>query len=408
MSVSILFVHNKYQERGGEDSVFEVESALMESRGHRVGRLVFDNSEIPANPSPLHKLKLASEAVWSRAAQKRLQQAIDEFRPDVVHFHNTLPQVSPAAYRVAKRNGAAVVQTLHNFRLICPSGLMYRDGKPCETCVGQKVPLSSIVHACYRGSRAQSATVAAMLTVHRAIGTWERDVDLYLSPSAFLRDKVVAAGLPAEKIMVKPNFLYPDPGEGDHRGMYVLFASRITETKGIETLLQAYERHPEGLPPLWVAHTGDLMPLVTAAAEKDSRIRSLGQIDRAELLRAMQNARALVFPSIWYENFPMSITEAFASSLPVVGSRLGALPELIEDGVSGLLFEPGSPDDLAEKLQLIAAGGPRLAAMSKAARHAYVTRYSVDTAYELLLNAYLRAARRPVMVLKQTPEAHVI
>jgi glycosyltransferase involved in cell wall biosynthesis len=408
VSLSVLYVHNRYQERGGEDSVFEAESALFESRGHRVARLEFDNKNLPENPSMAGKLKLAADTIWSRSARKRLQSVIDDFQPDIVHFHNTLPQVSPAAYRIARSRGAAVLQTLHNFRLVCPSGLMYRDGKPCESCVGQSFAVSGIVHGCYRGSRSQTASVAAMLSVHRALGTWHRDVDLYLSCSAFAKEKVTAGGYPADKIMVKPNFVYPDLAQGDHTGDYVLYASRVTETKGIETLLRAYAENPEGLPPLRVVHGGDMLPLVEASAARDPRISSFGQISRDEVLVMMREARALVFPSIWYENFPMAITEAFAVGLPVIGSRIGALPELIQDGVNGLLFEPRNAGDLAEKLRRIAADDALAAEMGQAARDTYVSRYSVDIAYELLLTAYLRAARRPLSNLKQTPEAHVI
>ena len=408
MSLSVLYVHNRYQERGGEDSVFEAESALFESRGHRVARLEFDNSDLPASPSGLTKLRLAADAVWSRSAQKRLKAVIDEFQPDIVHFHNTLPQVSPAAYRVARSGGAAVLQTLHNFRLVCPSGLMYRDGMPCESCVGQAFAYSGVAHGCYRGSRSQTATVATMLSVHRALGTWKNDVDLYLSCSAFAKEKVAAGGYPADKIMVKPNFVYPDPGQGEHTGDYVLYASRVTETKGIETLLRAYAENPDGLPPLRVVHGGDLLHLVEEAAAKDPRISSLGQITRDEVLEMMGEARALVFPSIWYENFPMAITEAFAVGLPVIGSRIGALPELIQEGINGLLFEPRNAGDLAAQLREVASNSARMTEMGQAARDTYVTRYSVDIAYELLLTAYLRAARLPVASLKQTPEAHVI
>jgi glycosyltransferase involved in cell wall biosynthesis len=208
--------------------------------------------------------------------------------------------------------------------------------------------------------------------------------------------------------MVKPNFVYPDLSQGDHTDDYVIYASRVTETKGIETLLRAYAENPEGLPPLRVVHGGDMLPLVEASAARDPRISSFGQISRDEVLVMMREARALVFPSIWYENFPMAITEAFAVGLPVIGSRIGALPELIQDGVNGLLFEPRNAGDLAEKLRRIAADDALAAEMGQAARDTYVSRYSVDIAYELLLTAYLRAARRPLSNLKQTPEAHVI
>lgn len=408
MSLAVLFVHNRYQTRGGEDSVFDTESALFESRGHRVARFEMNNADLPASPSATEKVMLAAKTIWSRDAQKRLQEVIADFQPDVIHFHNTLPQISPAALRTAHESGAAVLQTLHNFRLVCPSGLMYRDGKPCESCLHQPVPVSSVIHACYRGSRAQSATVAAMTAVHRAAGTWTKHVDLFLSPSQFLKEKVVEGGIPAEKVMIKPNFVYPDPQEGTHQGDFVLFAGRLTQTKGIETLLRAYETNSEGLPPLVIAGGGDLEHLAEAAAVKDSRISFLGMQPREEILGLMGHARALVFPSVWYENFPMAITEALGRGLPVVSSHIGALPEMVQDGVNGLLFEPGDANDLATKLRTIAAGGIGVAAMGQAARHSYTSQYSVERGYELLLTAYLRAARKPRLILKQTSEAGVI
>lgn len=408
MSLSVLFVHNRYQERGGEDSVFEAESALLEAHGHRIERLVFDNKDLPKGRSPGTLLRIAANTVWSKQAQQRLQLAINDFKPNVVHFHNTLPQVSPAAYGVARRNGAVVVQTLHNFRLVCPSGLMYRDGKPCESCVGDAVPLAGVLHGCYRGSRAQTATVATMLAVHRARGTWEHDVDLYLSPSEFLKSKVVEGGISPDKILVKPNFVSPDPGPGPHHYPNVLFVGRLTETKGIDTLLQAYERNACDLPPLRIAGDGDLAPRVREAAENDPRIVYLGPLSKEAVVEEMGRARALVFPSVWYENFPVTIVEAFARGLPVIASRLGALPEIVKESVSGALFRAGDADDLASKLLDVREKAGHFATMGRSARETYLARYSGERAYEQLLNAYLTAGRKPVALLKQTSEAHVI
>ena len=355
MSISVLFVHNRYQERGGEDSVFEAESALLEARGHRVERLLFDNRDLLSETSTTGSLLLAVETIWSRPAREKLTGLADQFQPDVVHFHNTLPKVSPAAYGAAKKAGAAVVQTLHNFRMSCLSGLMYRRGSPCEDCHGQAVPWQGVVHGCYRGSRAQTGVVASMLTLHRLRGTYRRDVDLYLAPSEFLRQKAIQSGLEPDSVVLKPNFLSPDPGAKPEGGDYALFVGRLTETKGIRSLLKAYELRDSGLPELRVAGDGELAGLVQAAAGSDQRISFRGALSGDQVLSEMSGAMALVFPSVWYENFPMVIVEALACGLPVVASRLGALPELVDDGRNGALFAADDETDLGNTLAAMAA-----------------------------------------------------
>ena len=247
----VLVVHNRYQERGGEDSVFEAEAALLEAHGHHVERLVFDNRELSSPLSLRRSLQLGVETVWSRSARRRLRDALATFGPDVAYFHNTFPQISPAAYAVGREAGAAVVQTLHNYRLICPAALLYREGRVCEDCVGQPVPIAALRHACYRGSRSQTGAAVAMLMAHRLRGTWRRDVDRYIAPSAFLKHKLVEGGLPAERIVVKPNFVAPDPGSKPGQGDYALFVGRLTETKGIACLLNAYALD-KSLPPLQI------------------------------------------------------------------------------------------------------------------------------------------------------------
>lgn len=387
MSISVLFVHNRYRERGGEDSVFEAESALLETRGHRVERLLFDNRDLASGAS----LRIALETIWSGPARESLTALAEQFQPDVVHFHNTLPKVSPAAYGVAKQAGAAVVQTLHNFRMGCPSGLMYRQGSPCEDCLGQAVPWPGVLHGCYRGSRAQTGVVATMLALHRLRGTYRNDVDLYLAPSDFLREKAVQSGLDPERVVLKPNFLAPDPGLKPGFGDYALFVGRLTETKGLITLLNAYEQKESGLPDLRIAGEGELEGLVQTAADADQRITFRGPLSRDQVLSEMSGALALVFPSVWYENFPMTIVEALACGLPVLASRLGALPELVSDGQNGALFAAGDPVDLGDTLAALAANPIQLRAMSSSARSTYLASYSGDIAYDRLIEAYERA-----------------
>jgi glycosyltransferase involved in cell wall biosynthesis len=387
---SVLFVHNRYQEAGGEDSVLEAESNLLEAHGLRVGRLLFDNRDLADKRSKREDVALAVGTVWSQPARQRLRDAIAEHRPDVVHFHNTLPLVSPAAYSVCHENGAAVVQTLHNYRLVCPNGLLYRDGKVCEDCLGKSLTLPALQHACYRGSKLQTATVSTMLAFHRLRGTYRKDVDVYIAPSEFLKRKLVAGGLDPERIAIKPNFVAPDPGPGEGGGGYALFVGRLTQSKGVDVLLRAYEQSSD-LPPLHIAGDGDMAPDVRRAAEVDPRITYRGRLDREGVAEAMGHAACLVFPSVWYENFPVTLVEAFARGLPVLASRLGAPAEIVAEGCTGRLFKAGDAHDLAVQMKGLFDDRQWLAGASQACRDEYLSNYTGDRNFAQLMQIYERA-----------------
>jgi glycosyltransferase involved in cell wall biosynthesis len=232
----ILLIHNRYRQPGGEDAVFEAEKALLESHGHEVITFVEDNARLEG----VNPLKVAVNAIWSREAQRNIRKLIEQTRPDVVHFHNTFLRISPAAYYTVKDLGLPVVQTLHNYRLICPGALLMRDGKVCEDCLRKIVPWPGVVHGCWRNSRSGTMVVAAMLTFHNVLRTWENQVDVYIALTEFARKKFVQGGLPEEKIVVKPNFVHPDPGDGEHKGNFALFVGRLSAEKGIRTMLSAW------------------------------------------------------------------------------------------------------------------------------------------------------------------------
>jgi glycosyltransferase involved in cell wall biosynthesis len=389
----ILLVHNRYQQRGGEDQVFETERAILEARGHQVQTLEFDNASIPAQHSPLVAARLAAGTVWSRSAAARVTEAVREHPAEVVHFHNTFPLVSPAAYYAARRAGAAVVQTLHNYRLLCPNALFYRDGAPCEDCLGRRISWPGILHACYRDSRTQTAAVAAMQAVHRAVGTWRGAVDAYIALTEFGRWKFIEGGLPPERIEVKPNFIHFEGSPLDQERRGYLYVGRLDETKGIATMLDAWRALPD-LEALRIAGDGPLLGDVSKAASQLPNATALGRLSRSEVLMEMAVARALVFPSRWYEGFPVTIAEAFASGTPVIASRLGAMAELVEDRRTGLLFEPGNASDLATKVAWAAANPADMAAMGGAARAEYEAKYAPERNYDLLMEIYERATAR--------------
>src|ERR1700681_312252 len=239
---TVLSVHNFYRQPGGEDRVCADEAALLEQHGHTVVRYEEHNRRIAGAG-----ISAAGSTVWSTRSFRRLRSVLREQACDVVHFHNTFPLISPAAYYAARAANVPVVQTLHNYRLICPAGTLLRDGAVCEECIG-RVPLPALVHGCYRGSRPATAAVAAMLVIHRVGGTWRRMVDAYIAPSEFARKKLIAGGLPAERIVMKPNFVAPHPGAGSGDGGYAFFAGRLSEEKGVRTLFQAWERLGTAIP----------------------------------------------------------------------------------------------------------------------------------------------------------------
>jgi glycosyltransferase involved in cell wall biosynthesis len=393
MTMRVLLVHNRYQQAGGEDAVFESERDLLADRGHVVKRLIFDNSSIAERRSPLTSARLATSTIWSQRSRDRVRGVVREFQPDVVHFHNTFPLVSPAAFSVCKREGAAVVQTLHNYRLVCPNGLFFRDGKPCEDCLGRLLPWPGVKHACYRDSRPQSSVVAAMLAAHRLRRTWLRDVDLHIALTEFVRQKLAESGIPLAEVIVKPNFVYPDPGLGHMDRTYALFVGRLAPEKGIDTLLAAWSSLGSRVP-LKIVGDGPLASSVIAASTDLEGIEWLGHKPPEEIVSLMRQARFLVFPSTWYEGLPRTIIEAFAVGTPVMASDIGAMSSVVSHGETGLRFRPGDPHDLVAAVEWALSHDAELTGMRQMARLEFETRYAADRNYEMLMAAYKVAISR--------------
>lgn len=385
--MNILLVHNFYQESGGEDQVFADEGKLLESRGHKVFRFTMHNDAI----RQMSSVAVACKTLWNRQSQVLLRKAIRQSRAQVVHFHNTFPLISPAAYYAAHEEGAAVVQTLHNYRLLCPAALFFRQGQVCEECLG-RVPWPGVMHGCYRSNRFASAVVAAMLTSHRLLRTWQREVDVYIVLTEFARRKFIAGGLPPERIIVKPNFVDPDPGIGDGQGDYFLFVGRLSHEKGVETMLQAWEQMPaDSTSALKVLGDGPLRAEVEEASRRTPAIQYLGRCPSDRVYAMMGSARALIFPSRCYEGLPRTIVEAMAKGTPVVASRLGSMSELIRHEHNGLLFESGNPQDLLQQVKRVAHGQIDLARMRKAARQEFELRYTAQQNYSKLMACYQQA-----------------
>ncbi|MDO9280007.1 MAG: glycosyltransferase family 4 protein [Polaromonas sp.] len=372
----ILIIHNAYQQRGGEDAVVEAELEMLRGHGHPIEVFLKHNDELKTTAI----WKAAADTVWSRSSVSSLREIISRFQPDVVHFHNTFPMISPSAYWAVRAAGLPVVQTLHNFRLHCLQGTYLRKGKVCEDCIGN-VPWRGVTRGCYRASIPQSAVLAGMLTVHRTVGTWQNKVTRYIALNEFCRCKLIEGGLPAERVVIKPNFVdFEAPTEALRQGF--LFVGRLSVEKGIAVLVKAMKGMDAIA--LRIAGTGPEAAILEGA----KGISALGRLTSQSVRNEMGQASALVFPSIWYEGFPITIVEAFASRLPVIASRLGGMPEWVTDGVTGLLFEPGNAQDLAKKMSWAQQHPDAMAEMGRKARALYEAKFTAEQNYPQLIKIY--------------------
>jgi glycosyltransferase involved in cell wall biosynthesis len=385
--MKILVVHNSYQQPGGEDAVFAGETRLLEQHGHTVVPYRRSNHEI-SSMSAMQRLVMPKEMIHSDSSKREIQKLLRDERPDIVHVHNTFMMISPSVYETCQEMGVPVVQTLHNFRLLCPAWTLCREGHVCEECVEHGL-WRSVWHGCYRNSRFMTASVALMLQVHRGRGTWRESVDGYIALSEFSRRKFATNGFPDKKIHVKPNFVQQDPGERATPGSYALFVGRLSPEKGVATLLAAWEKL---VPSMSLVIVGEGPERKSLEAEATSRglanVVFKGWLPADETLKAMKDAAFVVVPSLWYEGFPMTIAEAFACGTPVICSRIGALEEIVSDQRTGLHFVPGDVDDLASKIGWSAAHPRETAAMGKAARLEYETHYTAEQNYRRLMQIY--------------------
>jgi glycosyltransferase involved in cell wall biosynthesis len=386
----LLLVHNYYRFGGGEDTVFAAEQALLRQHGHEVSEYVEDNRRIAEMP----RLAAVGQCIWSWTSQYNLQRVLGDEPWDVVHFHNTFPLISPSAYYVCRQLRIPVVQTVHNYRLLCPAATLFRNGRPCEDCLGKTIYWPGALHSCYRGSYAQSAVAAAMVALHRILRTWQEQVDVYIAPTEFVRNKLIEGGFPKDRIAVKPHFVHPDPGIAKHQEDYALFVGRLVPEKGLSTLLAAWEK--VGDIRLKIAGEGPLLEeIMTRIRQRRLRhVELLGQLPRPDVHEVLRKARVLIFPSTWYEPFGMILAEAFACGVPAIASRLGAMAEIVHDGQTGLHFAPGDPNDLAAKVLWAFTHPERLEQMAHRARYTFESKYRAEENYEMLRSIYQIAIER--------------
>ncbi|HXH49056.1 MAG TPA: glycosyltransferase family 4 protein [Terriglobia bacterium] len=392
--MKILLVHNEYQQTGGEDIVFQLERQILSSFGHRVVTYRRTNREIDRYTT-LHRLLLIRQMIWAEDSQREIAGILRREKPDITHVHNTFMQISPSIYSECTKAEVPVVQTLHNFRLLCPAATFYRDGHICEECVTQSLR-RSVIHGCYRNSRWATAAVASMLATHRRLPTWSHNIASYIALTEFARQQFIRGGFPGEKICVKPNFAAPDPGRGTQNGGYAIFVGRLSPEKGLQSLLHAWRRLRKTIP-LRIVGDGPLRAELMKFAEQHrlSSVHFMGRLGRAETQEVIKDALFLILPSTCYENFPMTIVEAFAGGTPVVCSRLGAMQEIVTHQHTGLLFDPNSSEQLADSIAWGWEHPSYMRAMGATARREFELKYTAEKNYLLLMDIYQKAMQKP-------------
>lgn len=390
--MKILLVHNSYLEPGGEDVVFENERQLLTSAGHEVLTYRRSNSETQTT-SVLTRIALVERAVWSVPARRDFVEILRRFRPDVVHVHNTFLVISPSIYSACKQENVPVVQTLHNYRMLCPAANFFREGRVCEECTTQGV-WHGVRHACYRNSRAATATAAMMLTYNRLRGTWTNEIDCYIALTNFARNKFIQGGIEGHKIRVKPNFVHPDPGVRTRRCDFAMYVGRVSAEKGANTLIDAWRLLPQNMLLRVVGDGPAYGALKSEIARWDLPIRLDGRLAHEATIEALKQARFLVFTSELYENFPMTILEAFACGVPVIASDMPSIRDIVHDGRTGLLFRTGNAQDLAEKVAWAFEHPEEVAALGENAREEFRTKYTARENYEMLMDIYAQVSGR--------------
>jgi glycosyltransferase involved in cell wall biosynthesis len=384
----VALIHNFYRSSApsGEDEVVRSERQLLEANGVEVVPFLRHNDDLGGGAAAAMRASLSN--AWSFASVRALRQLLAERRPDVAHFHNTFPQISPAAYLACRDAGVPVVQTLHNYRMFCANGLLNRAGKPCESCLG-RAPLPALAHGCYRDSRLATAGMVLGAALHRARGTYANDVSRYIALTDFARARFVAHGIASDRIVVRGNSLPHDPGTGAGGGGYALYVGRLSAEKGVGTLLRAWRRLRDI--PLRIAGDGELR----GQLERDAcelPVEFLGRVTPASVIELMQKAEMIVIPSECYEGFPRVVVEAFATGTPIVAANLGGLGELVDEQ-SGVQFAAGDAGALANAVTTLWRQPEKLEAMRRANRQRFETRHSPQAAFTTLREIYRSAVQ---------------
>lgn len=388
----VILSHNHYSSftPSGENQVFEAEKQLMLSKGDSLQAFTRHSDEIRAKGAA-GVIQGALATPWNPWMARAIRRQVDDFQPDVVHVHNTFPLLSPAIFHAIGKRAARVL-TLHNYRVFCPAAIPMRTGKVCTECIDKRSAIPAMIHGCYRGSRVATLPLALSVGLHRALGTWVNQVDAFICLSAFQRELMVEAGLPREKVHVKPNFYpgNPDVVAWPERKPYVVFAGRLTAEKGVINLLRAWRLWGAAAPELRLVGDGELRAELERMAE-GLPVRFLGQVGSEDAQAQIAGARLLVLPSECFEGFPMVVREAFAFGTPAAVSNLGPLPTIVEHGKSGIVFQPANPQSLLQEIRTAWETPGLLARLGQGARAEFASKYTEEANYATLMEIYRQA-----------------
>jgi len=391
--MKVLFLHNYYRHRGGEDLSFESEVKLLRDYGHEVIEFVVYNDELKDN-GVVAKLRTAADTIWNRKQKQQIQAIIADRQPDIMHCNNIFPQLSVSVYSAARQAKLPIVQALRNYRAICVNSFLFRDARVCTDCLGKRFAWDGIRHKCYRDSRLASTVVAAMQVSNRWQVAGGNGPDLYFTPSAFARQVYLDHGFLPESVMVKPNFIDPDPGMGNGKGGYAIFIGRLSPEKGLDTLIRAWQT-TANLGPLKIVGDGPLRQAAEAQAVGNRDIEFLGQQSHDQILQLVGDARVLIMPSQWFETFGRTIAEAYSRGVPVIASRLGAMAELVETGRTGFLFESSNHQDLAKQVaRYNSLSDLQRENLRLNARQRYLELYTRAATYQIQMEIYETAIQR--------------
>jgi glycosyltransferase involved in cell wall biosynthesis len=386
--MKILQAHNIYQQAGGEDVVVEAEKQLLEDHGHDVVQYIRHNNAIK---QPAQKIRLLFSAHYSRRSRKDFGNWLRTEKPDIVHVHNFFPLITPAIFDACRYFEVPAVLTLHNYRIIYPNGLLMHNGQIDERPL-HKSAYSCVKDKVYRDSLLQTAVVAHMIEYHKRNNTWNSKVDGLITFTNFSKSKFVEYGIKPEKLSIKPNFIQDQPNiaklnhEARHHEFYV-FVGRVSKEKGVETLIDTWQKLPDKIP-LVIIGDGPQAASLREKSRSNPNIIWKGYQKKDITLAYIKQAKALLFPSVWYEGFPMTILEAFSLSTPVISTNIGSQAEIISDGYDGMHFKVGNAEDLAAKIKLIEEEPGLPKNLGDNARRTYLSKYTPDINYQILQGIY--------------------